>query len=102
MSEKEQLVRNPAPLRHIFFQIMLWSLGVAAAAGFIAMLAANYNVVGRVAATASATAIASGIMWRLEAVLDHEGKFIPRSTADPAGMDSMGSDRECHFDRWTR
>ena len=61
--------------RRIFLRIMLWSLGVAAAAGFIAMLVASYEVVGRIVATALATAVASGIMWRLEALLDGKDKF---------------------------
>ena len=69
-------MKTPISLRHVYFQIMLWSLGVAAAAGFIAMLVASYDVVGRVAATAFATAAASGILWRLEAMLDDADKSV--------------------------
>ena len=65
-----------SPSRRLFFQIMLWSLGAAAVAGFFAMLTASYDVVGRVAATAFATAVAAGIMWRLEALLDDRAKLV--------------------------
>lgn len=41
-----------------------------------AMLTASYDVIGRVAATASATAVAAGIMWRLEVLLDDDAKFV--------------------------
>ena len=69
-------MKTAVSLRHVYFQIMLWSLGVAAAAGFIAMLVASYDVVGRVAATAFATAAASGILWRLEAMVDDADKSV--------------------------
>jgi hypothetical protein len=67
---------------------MLWSLGAAAVAGFFAMLLASYDLVGRVAATALATAVASGVMWRLEALLDDDAKQV-------AGMLGMASTCIC-------
>jgi hypothetical protein len=77
---------TPKPLRRLFFQVMLWSLGAAAVAGFFAVLTASYDVVGRVAATAFATAVAAGIMWRLEALLDDDAK----SVSGLLGMASTG------------
>ncbi len=74
------------PLRRLFFRIMLWSLAAAAVAGFFAMMLASYDLVGRVAATALVTALASGVMWRLEALLDDEAKHI----AGMLGMVSTG------------
>ena len=65
---------------------MLCSLGAAAVAGFLAVLASSYEVVGRVAATAFATALASGIMWRLEALLDDRDKAV----SGLLGMSSTG------------
>jgi len=79
-------MKNRPSLRRIFFRVMLWSLGAAAAAGFLAMLTASYEVVLRVAATAFATAVASGIMWRLEGLWDDAEKFV----AGFLGMASTG------------
>ena len=57
-------------------RIMLWSLGAAAVAGLLAVMAGNYNVVGRVAATACVAALVSGTMWRLGGMLNDQNKRV--------------------------
>ncbi len=54
----------------LFYKIMLWALGVAAAAGVLAMLMASYRILGRVSGTALVTGIASGMAWGLGEKLD--------------------------------
>ena len=50
---------------------MLWSLAAAAACGVLAMLTASYDTLGRVSATAFATAVAAGVAWALGGKLEH-------------------------------
>lgn len=48
----------------VCFKVMLWSLGVAAVLGVIAVLTASFDVVGRVTATAFLTAATAAFLWQ--------------------------------------
>lgn len=48
----------------VFFKIMLWSLGVAAILGVLAVLTASFDVVGRVMATALVTSVTAAFLWQ--------------------------------------
>jgi hypothetical protein len=52
-------------MQKLFFRVMLGSLALAAVCGVLAILTANYVVLGRVAATAAVTAITAAVMNRL-------------------------------------
>ena len=52
-------------MQKVFFRVMLGSLGVAAICGVLAMLTANYEILGRVAGTAIMTAVTAAVMNRL-------------------------------------
>lgn len=48
----------------VLFKVMLWSLGVAALLGVIAVLTASFEVVGRVTATAFLTSATAAYLWQ--------------------------------------
>lgn len=48
----------------VLFKVMLWSLGVAAVLGVIAVLTASFDAVGRVTATAILTSAAAAFLWQ--------------------------------------
>lgn len=48
----------------VCFKVMLWSLGVAAVLGVIAVLTASVEVVGRVTATAFLTSVVAAFLWQ--------------------------------------
>lgn len=48
----------------VCFKVMLWSLGVAAVLGVLAVLTASFEVVGRVTATAFLTSAAAAFLWQ--------------------------------------
>jgi hypothetical protein len=48
----------------LLFKVMLWSLGVAAALGVLAVLTASFDVVGRVMATAFLTSATAAFLWQ--------------------------------------
>lgn len=77
-------------LRRVFFRVMLVALAAAAVTGFLAMLLASYELVGRVAATALATALASGLLWRTESLLNERNTAV-------SGMFGMAATSLCFF-----
>ncbi len=62
----------------LFYKLMLWALAVAAACGILAMLTASYDTMGRVAATALATAIGAGTAWGLAESLESPSMRVAR------------------------
>ena len=52
--------------------VILWSLGIAAAAGVLSVLFGSYDVLGRVCGTAFLIAAATGLLWPVNALLDRE------------------------------
>lgn len=62
----------------LFYKLMLWALAAAAACGILAMLTASYDTMGRVAATAFATAIAAGTAWGLAESLESASQRAAR------------------------
>ncbi len=48
----------------VLFKVMLWSLGVAALLGVIAVLTASFEVVGRVTVTAFLTSATAAYLWQ--------------------------------------
>ncbi len=65
--------------RQLLFTLMLWSLGIAAIAGVLAMLTATYGVAGRIVGTALLTTVAAAVLWKLSPTLDE-------SASTPGGL----------------
>ena len=59
-------------IRKVLLRLMLWSLGVAAVCGAVAILTAAEEVIWRVVGTAVATAVASGLMMAVTLLVDGE------------------------------
>jgi len=60
------------PMRKVFLRAMLWSLGLAAAAGVLAALSGGGETVWRVVGTGFVTALACGLMLPFSPMLDQE------------------------------
>ena len=60
------------PLHKVLLRAMLWSLGLAAAAGVLAALSGGGETVWRVVGTGFVTALACGLMMPFSAMLDQE------------------------------
>ena len=60
------------PLRTIFLRLMLWSLGLAAATGVLAVLFQSGNLVWRLVGTGFTTALACGLMIPTSLLVDRE------------------------------
>lgn len=60
----------------LLFKVMLWSLGVAAFFGVVAVLTASFEVVGRVTATAFLTSAAAAFLWQAAVRLEHSEPAI--------------------------
>lgn len=60
------------PLRTIFLRLMLWSLGLAAATGVLAVLFQGGNLVWRLVGTGFTTALACGLMIAASLLVDRE------------------------------
>jgi len=60
------------PLRTIFLRLMLWSLGLAAATGALAVLTLGGNLVGRLVGTGIATALACALMMPASLLIDRK------------------------------
>jgi hypothetical protein len=71
-------------LRRVSLKAMLWMLALAAVIGVLTVLTANYDTLGRVAGTVTATAIAAGILWPLSVLAD-------RKNTQAAGLLGMAS-----------
>jgi hypothetical protein len=56
--------------RAFCLRTMLWLLGAAAVLGVLSVLTGSFDVVGRVAGTAAATAVAAGFLWPFLTLLD--------------------------------
>ncbi len=54
----------------LLFKTMLWSLGLAAFLGVVAVLIADFDVVGRITATAFLTSAAAAFLWQAAARLE--------------------------------
>lgn len=64
-------LRSRTPqLRSMCLKAMLWLLGTAAVIGVLTVLTASYDILGRVAGTILATAIAAGFLWPLSIMID--------------------------------
>lgn len=72
------------PTRNVFLRIMLWSLGLAAVGGVLAVLSLNRSLAWRVVWTGFTTAIACGIMIPVGALVD-------RKETRSAGLVGMGA-----------
>lgn len=60
------------PLRTLFLRLMLWSLGLAAATGVLAVLFQGGNLVWRLVGTGFTTALACGLMIPASLLVDRE------------------------------
>jgi len=60
----------------VLFKVMLWSLGVAALLGVVAVLTASFEVVGRVTATAFLTSAAAAFLWQAAVRLEQSESAI--------------------------
>jgi hypothetical protein len=58
--------------RAFCLRTMLWMLGAAAVLGVLSVLTGSFDIVGRVAGTTAATAIAAGFLWPFLALLDEQ------------------------------
>lgn len=58
--------------RAFCLKTMLWMLGAAAVLGVLSVLTGSFDLVGRVAGTTAATAIAAGFLWPFLALLDEQ------------------------------
>ncbi|MCA9179699.1 MAG: hypothetical protein KDB14_34825 [Planctomycetales bacterium] len=63
-----------AMLRRLSLKVMLWMVAAAAVIGVLTVLTASYEVLGRVAGTVVATAIAAGLLWPLSVMVDQPEK----------------------------
>lgn len=60
----------------VLFKVMLWSLGVTAFFGVVAVLTGSFEVVGRVTATAFLTSAAAAFLWQAAVRLEHSETAI--------------------------
>lgn len=65
----------------VLFKVMLWSLGVAAALGVLAVLTASFEVVGRVTATAFLTSVAAAFLWQAAVRLEQSASAMKMAQA---------------------
>ncbi|MCH7592102.1 MAG: hypothetical protein IH989_04890 [Planctomycetes bacterium] len=72
------------PTRNVYMRIMLWSLGLAAAGGVLAVLSVNRYLAWRVVWTGFTTAVACGIMIPV-------GGLVDRKETRSAGLFGMGA-----------
>ena len=62
------------PLRTVLLRLMLWSLGLAAAAGVLAVLFRGGNLVWRLVGTGVTTAVACGLMIPASLLVDRNDR----------------------------
>ena len=72
------------PTRNVYMRSMLWSLGLAAAGGVLAVLSVNRYLAWRVVWTGFTTAVACGIMIPV-------GTLVDRKETRSAGLFGMGA-----------
>jgi hypothetical protein len=77
-------VALPVPFRKLLLRALLWSLGIAAACGAIAVLSGGFHVVKRVMMTAMLTAVASILLLGAAYLVD-------RALTRPAGLLGMAA-----------
>ena len=72
-------------LRIVLLRVMLWSLGLSAATGVLAVLLQGGDLVWRVVGTGFTTAVACGLLLRASTLVDHE-KSRPAGLLGMAGV----------------